>query len=1058
MAPSNRISRTNASFPDYLDFQKLREKGIAYCQRLASDLWTDFNLHDPGLTILEVLCYALTDLGYRTNLPIADLVARSPEQKQQDQKRAGSDGKPFDDNFFTAEQILTCNPVTILDLRRLLIDVSGVRNAWIELAETAEIDIYLNKETSRLEYDKPQHLQGGDEAESAAAKLTLDGLYRVYLELDDEPEPDACGNPVVPLPRILDDVWSLLHRHRNLCEDFLDVTILNEEQIRLCVDLEIDPSADPADVLLEMYKALMELLSPTVRFYSLQEMLARGKSIEKIYEGRPLAPLAKVVDDCRLGGCSHGFIDTEELKRTERRTELHASDLYKTIMQLTGVLAIRRLSMANAINDFVQTRGEKWCLHLTPGYRQVFDLEGSKITIYKEPLFFRVHEDEKLVGDVQKRFDKERAARAKAPLAKEYLDYPPPEGKYRRDLGDYLSIMHEFPRAYKIGVDEIEKSASPKRRAQVHQLQAYLLVYDQMLANYLAQLANLRELFSMQSDQNEGRKNRTYFTKPLGRSDDAGDVPNIQSLLQDYEQGQHQPGAPSIPKKYRDYLDYITERPETYDERRNRFLDHLLARFAESFTDYVLLMFGVNGQRPDNARIIRDKTNFLSNYPETSRDRGKGFDYSRPAVWDTDNVSGLNKRVSRLLGLGSPGCESEAVKQLIGERHLHSRLCHVDVVEVSDTWHWSITIEPPEPELGDELVLMSYGGFEAKAEASAALERFRQSALDPRNYRRLVHTGNGIDHHGFGVLSEDGTLLAKVSRPWPKAETRDRYLIWLLTAAKGDPQWSADLRQTSGKRCRLIGKAGRVLLETVKEKENHSWTDCDQLVEMAQQDDNFRLISSSDAFLYGFEVMGKDGEILAAHPAFYTREAERDELIRAVKCLIAAEGFHLVEHLLLRPRSPGNGNGQEPEEFLPIARECSDVSGNLPTFDADPYSFRATVVVPHWPHRFSEIKFRRFFERTLRTEAPAHVFLKICWVSPRQMRAFEDAYGQWRQALAHPDCDRTVAHNALINVLLKLRSVYAEGRLSGEGAGKENLMILDQTKLGSAGVHHDESQ
>ena len=75
------ISKTNASFPEYLSFKGLRELGIAHCQALASDLWTDFNLHDPGLTILETLCYALTDLGYRTNFPIEDLVARSPEQK-----------------------------------------------------------------------------------------------------------------------------------------------------------------------------------------------------------------------------------------------------------------------------------------------------------------------------------------------------------------------------------------------------------------------------------------------------------------------------------------------------------------------------------------------------------------------------------------------------------------------------------------------------------------------------------------------------------------------------------------------------------------------------------------------------------------------------------------------------------------------------------------------------------------------------------------------------------------------------------------------------------------
>ena len=27
--------------------------------------WTDTNAHDPGVTVLEVICYAITDLQYR---------------------------------------------------------------------------------------------------------------------------------------------------------------------------------------------------------------------------------------------------------------------------------------------------------------------------------------------------------------------------------------------------------------------------------------------------------------------------------------------------------------------------------------------------------------------------------------------------------------------------------------------------------------------------------------------------------------------------------------------------------------------------------------------------------------------------------------------------------------------------------------------------------------------------------------------------------------------------------------------------------------------------------
>ncbi|MBP1650009.1 MAG: hypothetical protein H6Q26_166, partial [Bacteroidetes bacterium] len=63
------ISKQNAGFPDYLDFTRLRSEGIGYLAQLSGKIWTDHNVHDPGITILETLCYALLDLGYRTNLP-----------------------------------------------------------------------------------------------------------------------------------------------------------------------------------------------------------------------------------------------------------------------------------------------------------------------------------------------------------------------------------------------------------------------------------------------------------------------------------------------------------------------------------------------------------------------------------------------------------------------------------------------------------------------------------------------------------------------------------------------------------------------------------------------------------------------------------------------------------------------------------------------------------------------------------------------------------------------------------------------------------------------------
>ena len=52
---------------DGADFAALRSAGIAALQRLCGSVWTDFNLHDPGVTTLEQLAYGLTDLAYQAN-------------------------------------------------------------------------------------------------------------------------------------------------------------------------------------------------------------------------------------------------------------------------------------------------------------------------------------------------------------------------------------------------------------------------------------------------------------------------------------------------------------------------------------------------------------------------------------------------------------------------------------------------------------------------------------------------------------------------------------------------------------------------------------------------------------------------------------------------------------------------------------------------------------------------------------------------------------------------------------------------------------------------------
>src|SRR3954452_4711574 len=113
MESSRTISTAPLEHPA-MDYAALRAAGIRQLERLAGPQWTDFNTHDPGITILEQLCYAITDLGYRTAYPMPELLAG---------------GDPW---LPGPEDILTTDPVTADDVRKLAIDIAGVGNAWVE--------------------------------------------------------------------------------------------------------------------------------------------------------------------------------------------------------------------------------------------------------------------------------------------------------------------------------------------------------------------------------------------------------------------------------------------------------------------------------------------------------------------------------------------------------------------------------------------------------------------------------------------------------------------------------------------------------------------------------------------------------------------------------------------------------------------------------------------------------------------------------------------------------------------------------------------------------------
>ena len=74
MADTQTISK-NPNLKPGEDFTFLREEGIQLIRKLAGLVWTDYNAHDPGITLLEAFSYSLTELGLRASLDMKDIIS-----------------------------------------------------------------------------------------------------------------------------------------------------------------------------------------------------------------------------------------------------------------------------------------------------------------------------------------------------------------------------------------------------------------------------------------------------------------------------------------------------------------------------------------------------------------------------------------------------------------------------------------------------------------------------------------------------------------------------------------------------------------------------------------------------------------------------------------------------------------------------------------------------------------------------------------------------------------------------------------------------------------------
>ncbi len=896
------------ALPGSLNYDTLRLAGIAYAQQLSGGIWTDYNVHDPGVTLLEYLCFALTDLSYRANFSVKDLLYADDENGHPNVANA----------FYPAHEILPTTPVTPTDYRRMIIDrIKDVRNAWV--------DPIVN------------HPHG------------YQGLFRVRLQLADLI--DRMLSPQAVEAQVRD----LLMAHRNLCEDFTEIVILANEPIRFAATIDIEPDAFGEVVLATILHTIDELLNPGVRYYTREELQGMGLTPDAIFDGPEP---------------EHGFILPWELRPLPRST--HVSLLRESISKVAGV---------KMVNDLVVWKNGQRVREdeIIPSPDTALSLDASMLDGTGQPGEIRLLRNGvpvRINPRQTRQFHNNLAAKVKKgfQLKLDLREAPAESTRKMEDLAAYHSFQHLLPNVYGLGPFGPPPTATREHRAQVRQLKGYLLFFEQFLANYLAQLANVRNLFSIAPEHDHHTP--SYFHQfPT-------DIPDVTELLR--SEDKEVPTPADIDAAMASFADPH----RTADERRNRFLDHLLARFGEVYSGDFLKILNQETRDGLTHRLLVGKAAYLRAYPELSRNRSKAFDYSLGA-WENENVAGLKKRVALLLNL------HRSADPTAGEFVKYHNRSLVDFAALADL------PEPGETTNAEEHLSLPYSFQELLLHGTLA-SNYSILPTEEGDFQLRFHLDTAGERDAEGA--DAGARLSTGSK-----ESLERTRDALIRRFHRINDQSEGFFFLENILLRPRSSGGTLLVLELPLPANLG---------------GGTLVLRSPAYTTEADLQELSNEflVLATRPANWT-------LLETAAgwCMVLARNQHplMMSLPIAEDRSIGRGAAQAEQQLAFLIDRCRYYRDNDPPalldrlrpvgerlaghhYGADFYSLRLSVIAPDWPASFQQKDFQQLFQRVVAEHVPAHLTVDYYWLPPGEMRRFEDLFKPWLAAMRQAD---EAAHN-----------------------------------------------
>lgn len=850
----------NDALPYGMDFLKLKKEGIDIAQELSGDIWTDYNEHDPGITILENQVYALTELSYKTSFPVEDYFFSNPNFI-----------KDTDHLFFPLQNIMVSSPLTPKDYRKLIIDqISEVKNAWV-----------IPKTQSEVGFD-------------------MKGIYQIYLQIDEN----------IDKQKVVNEVFELLAANRNLGEDFEKPKILESKKIVIQANVQIQSDLIGEVILANILHKLSELLNPAISFFTMEELVQMGYDYEDIFQG----PLPK-----------NGFITDNDLEKSDigQINKLYRSKIVQSITDVDGVMAVMNMDVL-VDNELINSE-------LILLDNQTFpQLDIDHILSKTDNISL-------IVGDIPYSLDMDLVSYTLDLLQskekqshKRWLDfkvYDQSSERKSEDILYYYSMQNTFPLVYGIGEFGVAlKPNMDEYSAYAKQLKAYISPMDQIMANFLAQLTNVPKLLSI--DRNV---EKTYFSQLVTTASDMDKVyvyPPDQQLNK---------------------LENLVGDFDNYLYRRNRFLDHLLARFGEEFLSeayHSIHRESTSISKDDFSKAtIEAKMKFLENYVDISSNRSKGYNYLKSFI-DNENTSVLKKKVSLMFNIQEYGTKR------LGNNSLDtSTKTNQSKYKIGNASSFTFCSNQ-ENVIAEAL---AYGTSRLHYDIQLIeKERYEIYFVHPINKEKYaIYQGKS--------LLECEESLKKLLQKF-KQINQDSEGFHLVEHVLLRPQFN-------GNQLVLTNKINQLLFA----KSNIKATEWEkQLLQYGAEKSNYKIIKVNQSFIV--QLADNKSNIIAESKELYTKKIAESSITESIKTISKAKVDPLVSKL----------------EIINESLIAVGVNQSI-----DPYSLKISVIIPNWSGRFLQDKMKTIFENIVRLNSPAHLSIDFYWLSPQQMLEFETLYFNW---------------------------------------------------------------